>query len=117
MLRIAADKPFAEIQEAFHKAYPFLKLERLPAAAPNTERKTYPDTGIGQVRKRVLNAGHCITITDNTTVAELVGEIGQKKNIQVRVLRKANNLWIETSLTESWTLEKQNAAGRQLNEF
>lgn len=116
MLRIAADKPFAEIQEAFHKAYPFLKLERLPAAAANKERKSVTDTGV-KTLKKFSNSNHWITITDNTTVAELVNQFSQKKNIRVRVLRSANNLWIETSLTESWTLEKQNAASRQLNEF
>jgi hypothetical protein len=33
----------------------------------------------------------------------------------VKVLRRSNNLWIETSLTDSWTLEKQNTASKYFN--
>lgn len=98
-IRIEAGEPFEEIQKKFCKEFPFLKIDCLCTDS------------IAQ--KKLNSCISCyITITDDTTVAELVKQFKSLFDIPVRILRKANILWIETSLTDNWTLEKQNTASK-----
>jgi hypothetical protein len=41
----------------------------------------------------------------------------QEFGLCVQVFRKSGNHWIETSLTNSWTLEQQNREGFELSSF
>ena len=101
-IRIEAGEPFAEIQKKFCERFPYLKIECVCN---------------DNVAQKKLNSciGCAINITKDTTVADLVKQFKSLLNIPVNVLRKANNLWIETSLTDSWTLEKQNAASKHFH--
>lgn len=114
-LTLFIDRPFAEIQAIFQSRYPFLKLELVPVAVVKTTQGSNPAKEMWRDLKRFEKPDRPITIDDNTTVSELVNQFYQKSGSAIRLLRKANNLWIETSLTEDWTLEKQNTAGKQLN--
>ena len=54
-------------------------------------------------------------IDENLTVAEM--EMGFKKQfgVNMQVYRKSGNVWIETTLTDKWTLKKQNQEGEQMS--
>ena len=101
-IRIEAGELFEEIQKKFCERFPYLKIECL--CNDNLAQKK-------------LNSciGCVINITKDTTVAAIVKQFTSLLDIPVKVLRKANNLWIETSLSDSWTLEKQNAASKHFH--
>jgi hypothetical protein len=115
--KIEAEKPFEKIQEKFNDIYPYLKIEVLRVA--NTSMR-------GSLKKlHVCNKSKFeksstdkafIIVNNSTTVADVVNQFCENLHLPVRVLRKSNNHWIETSLTDSWTLEKQNMAGKQFSE-
>ena len=98
-IRIEAGKSFNQIQQLFNDVFPYLKIECL---------NNYN-------RNKNIDEHLFIIVNNNTTVAELVNQFKEIQNCTVKVLRRSNNLWIETSLTDSWTLEKQNMAGKQFN--
>jgi hypothetical protein len=48
-------------------------------------------------------------------VSELEQLLGNRYGLGVQVFRKAGNSWVETILTDSWTLEEQNNEGQVLS--
>jgi hypothetical protein len=103
-----------EIQKRFNNAYPFLKLEFYNK--PHPEKKLSPNSEKlnpeEKIRKINHSAGHhSIKIDSNRTVADLEQEFWNFFGLSAQVFRKSGNLWIETSLTDTWTLDKQNDIG------
>ena len=115
--KIEAEKPFKKIQEKFNDIYPYLKIEDLRMANTSVDGSLKK---LSLCNKSKLEKGSTdkvfIIINNLTTVADLVNQFCENLNLPVRVLRKSNNHWIETSLTEHWTLERQNIAGKLFNE-
>ena len=105
-IRIDAGEPFEETQKKFCEKYPYLKIICVCV-----------DNLAGEMQEKNLKScNDCsIVINDNTTVADLINQFKELLNMTVKVLRKSSNLWIETSLTDSWTLEKQNAASKHFH--
>ena len=115
--KIEAGKPFKKIQEKFNDLYPYLKIEDL-RLANNSMSSSLKKQSVCNKPKLEKGSADKVFITINklTTVADLVNQFCENLNLPVRVLRKSNNHWIETSLTEDWTLERQNIAGKLFNE-
>ena len=105
-IRIEAGEPFEEIQKKICEKFPYLKIKCLCI-----------DNLTDEIQKINLKSSNdcAIIINDNTTVADLINQFKELLNMTVKVLRKSSNLWIETSLTDSWTLEKQNAASKHFH--
>jgi len=75
----------------------------------------YPATyRLKQCRK--IHQDGALHISPEHTVAEMETELWEKFGLSVQIFRKSGNLWIETSLTDSWTLERQNREGMEMSE-
>ena len=106
-----------EIQQQFSILYPFLKIEFLKKSL--TERRTVK--GMYAMPHEMfqticsVNSSGTIPVDENLTVAEM--EMGFKKQfgVNMQVYRKSGNVWIETTLTDKWTLKKQNQEGEQMS--
>jgi hypothetical protein len=106
------------IQEEFSSQFPYLKLGFL--SKPNTrdghsseKPMKAPDRTLGDFRTTHENG--IITITPTLTVSELVQRFSDVYGLHVRLLRKSGNVWLETSVTDAWTLEEQNRQGEALS--
>jgi len=115
---ITDSKTISEIQKEFSKEFPFLKLEFFDAipkedkALPKS--KMFPhNSKLGVVRKK-HNDGK-LSVTKSETVSALEKELWKNYGLSAQVFRKSGNLWIETSLTDSWTLEQQNREGFEMS--
>lgn len=103
-----------DIQKGFNTAYPFLKLEFFKK--PHSEKRLSPSSEKinpeEKIKKIPHHSGHhSIKIGSDRTVADLEQEFWKFFGLSAQVFRKSGNLWIETSLTDSWTLDKQNKIG------
>lgn len=106
------------IQEEFSKLFPYLKLEVF--SKPHT-------LGGGSSKKLIKHnsktLGECrtihnkgkITITPNMTVADLEQNFGDIYGLGVQVFRKSGKVWLETTVTDGWTLNEQNSQGESLS--
>lgn len=107
-----------EIQTGFSKAFPFLKLELYWVNEKGTsspEVKAKPDQRMLHGNK--MRNGHEIEINGNTRISELQNAF-KEYGAHIKIYRKAGRVWIETSLTGDWTLERQNLEGEAFtNEF
>ena len=111
---IKDNKTLKDIQEEFHGKFPFLKIEFYDQ--PHESGKGSPllktlDPGlkVGAVRTRKVTGE--FRIAPEMTVAELEGRFASDYGLNLQVFRRSGNLWMQTSATDSWTLEKQNRKG------
>ncbi len=113
------NKTLAEIQREFGKEFPYLKIEFFETphnkAKALPKSKMYPNARtVGSCRK-VHNTGE-ISISKNELVEKLEQDFWDNFGLSVQVFRKSGTLWIETSLTDSWSLERQNREGHEISE-
>jgi len=107
------------IQEEFNTAFPYLKIEFFtkPHQSGGASPKHYMTSSsktLGECRT-VHNNGH-ISISPEMTVDELEQRFKDVYGLSIQVFRKSGKVWLETSITDGWTLEKQNSQGRELSE-
>ena len=104
------------MQDNFNEFYPFLKLDFYKK--PNGRHESV-------VRQKLIktillsNAGNgkegALEITDSLIVGQLEKLFYDKFAMVVQVSRKSGTVWLETTMTDSWTLRQQNEHGRELS--
>ena len=107
------------IQKEFSEMFPYLKLEFFSkphsvGGASSKKIMKHPAKTIGQCR--VIHNKGTLTITPNMTVADLEQNFADVYGLSVQVFRKSGKSWLETTVTDNWTLEKQNRQGEELSE-
>ena len=65
---------------------------------------------------RTIHNKGSITIGPEMTVDELEQRFMDVYGLSIQVFRKSGKVWLETTITDGWTLEKQNEQGRELSE-
>ena len=117
-LRVDREMTIDGIQKEFNGIYPYLKIEffrnqNQGNKPPSKADRINPEERISNL-SRFFEPGR-INIDGNRTVAQFEQELLDTFGLSVQVFRKSGNLWIETSLTDNWSLEKQNTEGKLLN--
>src|SRR6476620_243059 len=110
MLQIETGKQVKQIQAAFNTCYPYLKIEMLRRHGSKAEAMK-ENAFITKVPATSISMG------DQQTVARLKQEFLEKAELKVKVYRRFCNVWIETTLTNDWTLEQQNTEGKLLSDL
>ncbi len=108
------------IQEEFNTLFPYLKIEFFSRESKQGEssskKPVKPDsTTLGECRT-VHKKGH-VTITSDMTVADLEQQFSDVYGLQIQLYRKSGKVWLGTTLTDAWTLEKQNRQGEALSKL
>jgi hypothetical protein len=108
------------VQEAFTEAFPYLKLEffakpHQPGGATAKKFIKHHSKTLGECR--TIHNNGTISITGNMTVGELEQRFADVYGLGVQVFRKSGKLWLETTVTDSWTLDRQNKQGASLSEY
>ena len=112
-------RKIAAIREEFNTMFPYLNIEFFPkphiqgGGSPKNSIVSHSKT-LGQCRT-IHNKGE-ITITPQMTVTDLEQNFADVYGLSVQVFRKSGNAWLETTVTDGWTLEKQNLEGEILSE-
>lgn len=109
---VSGDKLVATLQEEFHAEFPFLKIEFFQ---PKTSEKV--KIAGNKAFGFFGNNGHSeqITITPAMTVAELEENFSKHYGLSTQIFRKSGKAWLETTLTDNWTLQEQNELGKELS--
>jgi hypothetical protein len=106
------------IQKEFSALFPFLKLEFFaksskPGGGASTKLVKEPSKTLGDCRT-IHNTGE-LTITPNMTVKSLEQNFRDIYGLTVQVLRKSGKAWLETTVTDGWSLKEQNEQGAALS--
>ena len=117
-LTIEGTKSLQEVQQDFNAAYPFLKLEFFKPLfgknnQPSAQNILTHSMSVKDARK-IQHDGY-VEIQDLMQVAELERVFKELYGLNVQVFRKSGNIWLETTMTDSWTLKQQNDHGREIS--
>lgn len=112
-------RKISEIQKEFSEAFPFLKIEFFSKPhgykAGNERRDLIKtDSTLKQIRNK--NAEGKVSLLESRTVMDFEFELRETYGLNAQVFRKSGNVWIETSLTDEWTLGIQNKEGLELSQ-
>ncbi|MEO6611657.1 MAG: hypothetical protein ABIT05_10165 [Chitinophagaceae bacterium] len=118
-LHIAPNRLISDIQHEFNKVFPFLKLEffskKRSLSGPGfTASQLIPYTSKVSVGQSMITDGD-IEIPGEMKVIELEKLLKEQFSLSAQVLRKSGNLWLETTMTDNWTLEQQNRHGKEIS--
>jgi len=115
-LAISNEKTTGDLQQSFSLKYPFLRLDfyRLVKTDPTMPVKKHLPPATLLRASGLINPG-ILEITDEMTVGELEKAFLKNFGLDVQVSRKCGMLWIETTMTNKWSLFKQNEHGREIS--
>jgi hypothetical protein len=114
LIRITPDMQLSELQSIFNKAFPFLKIDFFkPAATGKPSRQQLP----GTITFNIFGMGNPFNLDVNEMMT--VGELEKTFKdfgCYAQVSRQSGQVWLETTMTDKWTLKQQNEHGRELSE-
>lgn len=104
------------IKADFHAMFPYLKLEFYRHAHGDHELSSKADQVVTDARIEDV-VGKKIDVdflvSPAMTVEEFESGFYGLTGLSVQVFRLSNGIWLQTSSTDSWTLEKQNGKGER----
>jgi hypothetical protein len=105
------------LQDEFNKLFPYLKIDLFPLANKqhNITDKFVNDTKRSLTGYRVFDNKEQIAIIPQMSVAALEEKFRKVYNLKAQILRKSGKTWLETTVTDAWTLEEQNFQGEALS--
>lgn len=116
-LFIKGDRLVREVQQEFTGVYPFLKIEFVKNA---DKPKDHVKQTLILHNQKLSDAwvykkteGNLV-IDDLMSVTDLENAFMDQFGLRTQVFRRSGNIWLETSVTDSWTLRQQNDYGREI---
>ncbi len=119
-IAITDNRKIHQLQDEFNSSFPYLRIEFFSrthkTGGGNSPRSLRaPDRTIGECRK--IHRKGTLSINENMTVAELEQNFREMYGLNVQVFRKSGKVWLETTVTDGWTLAEQNSQGEALDKL
>ncbi|MGZ3862180.1 MAG: hypothetical protein ACXVPN_11700 [Bacteroidia bacterium] len=117
-INITDSKTIASLQKEFNETFPFLKLEffhKRHNAMQGSYKKDILSTDITLKQCRKKRTEGTIILKENMKVKELEHIFEENFGLFAQVFRKMGKSWIETTVTDDWTLKQQNDEGKELS--
>lgn len=117
-LEINGERLISDVQKDFGSVYPFLKIEFFRNG--KIRRDKYSANKLIPATQPVKTAWHykkdngLVDLTDNMTVTDFENVLMDQFGLSAQVFRRSGNLWLETTITDYWTLKQQNEHGREI---
>jgi hypothetical protein len=117
-LVLYGEMTITDIQKQFANAYPFLKIEFFKNGS--SKQQIYPGS---------MQLAHSLKLKDASFSGKAAGELFvddvmkvsdlekifmDRFGLTAQVFRRSGNIWLETSITNGWTLKQQNDHGREI---
>jgi glycerol-3-phosphate O-acyltransferase len=117
-IRISKTRTFKELQQDFNNLFPFLKIEFFKRGHAIEEgsnaQKMIRSSQLQDVTGSVKEEG-LLEIQPTMTVADFEQTLLNRFGLAIQVFRKSGNLWLETTMTDQWSLKQQNEHGREIS--
>lgn len=118
LLMINGERLVKDIQLDFSVVYPYLKLEffrknGLHKDQALKENQIKHDQQLRLAKGLDIHKGDLL-IEDSMSVADLEKAFEDKFGLLAQVFRRSGNIWLETTITDRWSLKQQNRMGREI---
>ncbi|MDO8998653.1 MAG: hypothetical protein Q7W45_02730 [Bacteroidota bacterium] len=119
MTIIKIDKPLmvSEIKKTFSDRFPYLKIEFFKNKHKNLEGSLKKDLITTDFEIKATQKDNSIVFSETMLVSELEQQFAEKLKLSAQIFRKSGRTWLETTYTDSWSLEKQNEEGLALSKI
>jgi hypothetical protein len=118
ILYISGERLLSELQKDFSAIYPYLSIEFFKGS--NIWLPNYPSGKRISAEKKVKDAWFMthspgeLYIDASMKVSELEQLFMSRFGLAVQVFRRSGNIWLETTMTDNWTLQQQNGHGQEI---
>lgn len=119
-IHIHPGKTLQQIQNEFHQAFPFLKIEFFSRKHDKGAPSAYAnrlDPHLTLAEAGEVDDEADLRLNGHTRAGQLEAAFQQKFGIGLQVMRRSGRAWILTTLTDEWTLAHQNEEGRKDTEL
>lgn len=118
-LTIDRESTIRNLQDQFNALFQYLKIEFFSEA--HAVGKLNARSKMIAANKRIGDIQHLSNIglyeiNADQPVSKFESDLEKEYGLYVQVFRKSGSIWLETSATDSWTLNQQNEEGRSLQE-
>jgi hypothetical protein len=113
-MKIDDSKTIADVQSEFRSKFEGLKIEFYKEKHDPHKGSPLAQQWPSSNKLKDIRTNHSkgnIVLSPEMTVSQLEYVFEDNFGLHVQVFRKSNNLWLQTSVTDEWTLEKQNLKG------
>ncbi len=113
-LFLSLNMPIEELRRSFSSRYPFLKLEfyKPGYASQDTIVKKHLQHSLN-LQVAGLKKYSVVNIHDDLKVSDLESVL-RDLGMNAQVSRRSGAMWLETTMTDNWSLRKQNEHGREI---
>ncbi len=118
LIKINDRKKISLVQKEFNEVFPYLKLEFFEyphSIGKGSPKKQMKDPVLTLAECRKNHSGGGLIINESQTVAQVEKLFQDLYGLSVQVFRKSGKIWLETTITDDWTLKQQNDQGRELS--
>jgi hypothetical protein len=117
-LLIKPDCRVSELQKEFNLHFPYLKLEffKHPHELHGGNPRKDLVTADISLRLKHKNSPELL-ITEDMKVSTLEQLFSEHFGLSAQVFRKSGRSWLETTMTDDWTLRRQNDEGSELSKI
>lgn len=105
-----------DVQADFNRAYPFLRIDFFKKSGGKAFESKEKINKSASLSIAGTELDGDLNIHDSMTVGELEKTFRNRFGTAVQVSRKSGTIWLETTMTDHWTLKQQNDHGRELSE-
>lgn len=115
-MTISAQTKVQEVFNQFNKLFPFLRLEFYKTPHDDNQGSRIQDQVsherlLGELNPLIEKGD--FEVDPQMTVADFEAMMHEKFNLNVQVFRKSAGIWLQTTATDGWSLEKQNGKGER----
>ncbi|MCC7526143.1 MAG: hypothetical protein IT250_15040 [Chitinophagaceae bacterium] len=110
-LHISSKQPISDLQKAFSNTFPYLKIEFFK----NKDNYEGRENANLKIEQEVPLHEGSFDVTGEMKVSELEQALEFLFPLHARVFRLSGNIWLETSMTNDWTLAHQNEQGKEIS--
>lgn len=118
VLTINDNQKLSEVKDEFNGLFPYLKLEFFKHKHGVNKSNPKSDMLSSELTFKKARRKHtegAIVVKENMSVADLEQLFQDIFGISAQVFRKSGRSWIETSVTDDWSLKRQNEEGKELS--
>lgn len=115
-LKLQSSKRISALKDEFNSHFPFLKLEFFkvehdPLEPTAKKAMITGDHDLGEISTS-MSSGE-LDVQSSMKVGVLESLFAERFGLNVQVFRKSGKVWLETSSTDTMTLEEQNRLGKE----
>lgn len=118
-ITIDQTKKLSDIQTEFCKRFPYLKIEfykQAHTAGEGSPKEKTIDSNLTINEVQTEKEIGVIKITGLMTVAELESSFSNTFGLSAQVFRKSGSIWLQTTVSDHWTLAEQNKKAMEKHE-